>query len=66
MRDLRWEVGTAVGVVVTALWGEVGTAAGVDCCEGSEIAWIIYLLRVWDSSRCCSEGSEVGTEDVVK
>ena len=41
---------------------EVGTALGVDCCEGSEITWIIYLLRVRDSSRCCSEGSEMGTE----
>ena len=45
--------------------GEVGTAVGVDYCEGSEISWIIYFLRVRDSSRCSSEGSEMETEDVV-
>ena len=35
---------------------------GVNCCEGSEISWIICLLRFKDSSRCCSEGSEIGTD----
>ena len=44
---------------------ELGTAGGVDCCDGIEISWIIYLLRVSGSIRCCSEGSEMGTEDVV-
>ena len=46
--------------------GEVGTAVGVQCCEGSVISWIIYLLRARDSSRYCSEGSEMATEDVVR
>ena len=45
---------------------ELGTAGGVDSCDGIEISWIIYLFRLSGSSRRCSEGSEIKTEDVVR
>ena len=72
MRALRWEQRMWGGRDSSQCYsegsvgGEVGTAVGVDCYEGREISWIIYLLRVRDSSRYCSEGSEMGTEDVVR
>ena len=72
MRDLKWEQrmwrgrGSRECCSDGSVGLEVGTSVGGECCEGSVISWIIYLLRARDSSRYCSEGSEMATEDVVR
>ena len=58
------EVGKAVSAVVRAEVGtEVGTAVGAVV---RALRWEQRMWRGRDSSRCCAEGSEMGTEDVVR